>query len=181
MKLFIHGLGLWVGLCLMSLVFSILVISPLIQDHPAITAAITLTASQERDQIVTLEAQQAGVPVSLALAVSHVENTSGDSMAVSSAGAVGLMQVLPKYHQHAFEAECGCGSLFLRHRNACVGVRVLKQYRLQQGTWEGALRAYHGSLRLPTVGRKYVASVLDQAFPAIAPTAEKPDGTTVNN
>lgn len=123
-----------------------------------------LTLSEERDAIVKLEASLAGVPVALALAVSHVENTSGDSMAVSSAGAVGIMQVTPKLWQHAFESECGCGSLFRRQHNACVGVHVLKLQRQRHGSWEAALRAYHGSLQMPTVGRQYVAAVLEKAL-----------------
>lgn len=120
------------------------------------------TLSEQRDSLVAREARRADVPVSLALAVSHVENWTGDSMAVSSRGAVGLMQVLPRYWQHEFEEECGCGSLFIRQRNACVGVRVLRHYLDKQPTVDKALRAYHGSLQLHTAGDQYVSLVLER-------------------
>lgn len=137
-----------------------------------------LSQSEQRDALVTIEAQAAGVPTSIALAVARVENWSGDSMAVSPAGAVGLMQIMPKHWQHAFEEECGCGSLFRRQRNACVGVRILKLKYEEQGTWEAALRAYNGSLHFPTAGREYVSLVIERAFSA--PLGQMPqDGTTV--
>jgi soluble lytic murein transglycosylase-like protein len=118
------------------------------------------TLSEQRDTIVAQEARRAGAPVALSIAVSHVENWTGDSMAISTRGAVGLMQVLPKYWQHEFEEECGCGSLFQRRLNACKGVRVLAFYLKQQKTTALALRAYHGSLHLHTAGDDYIASVL---------------------
>lgn len=121
-----------------------------------------LSLSEQRDSIVTHEARRAGVPVDLAVAVSHVENWTGDSMAVSPVGAVGLMQVLPKYWQHSFEEECGCGPLFPRKRNACVGVRVLGTYLKRYRTTAEALRAYHGSLNLHAAGDTYLAAMLDQ-------------------
>jgi soluble lytic murein transglycosylase-like protein len=120
-----------------------------------------LSPSEQRDSIVATEARRAGIPVGLAIAVSHVEDTSGDSMAVSPAGAVGIMQVLPKYWQHSFEDECGCGSLFRRQRNACVGTHILAQYRKQYPSWGTALRAYHGSHDHPA-GHAYSDSVLAQ-------------------
>ena len=121
-----------------------------------------LSFSEQRDTLVSQEARRAGVSVALAVAVSHVENWTGDSMAVSERGAVGLMQVVPKYWQHEFEEECGCGSLFERRLNVCKGVRVLAFYLKQQKTTVLALRAYHGSLALHTAGDTYVALVLDQ-------------------
>jgi soluble lytic murein transglycosylase-like protein len=128
--------------------------------------------SEQRDSIVALEARRAGVPVDIALAVSHVENFSGDSMAVSSKGAVGIMQIIPKYWQHSFEDECGCGSLYRRQRNACVGVRKLKQDYTRYRTWGATLRAYHGSEKLATASREYMDLVIEKLVVA-------GDGTTV--
>jgi len=125
-------------------------------------APVSISLSDQRDTLVAQEARRAGVPVALSIAVSHVENWTGDSVAVSPRGAVGLMQVVPKYWQHEFEEECGCGSLFQRRLNACKGVRVLAFYLKQQKTTVLALRAYHGSLNLHTAGDAYVALVLDQ-------------------
>lgn len=143
-----------------------------------------LTLSEQRDSIVAAEARAAGVPVLLAVAVSHVENFGGDSMAVSRAGrqdsatvygastgdqaaidsigAVGLMQVYPRKWYHAFEPDCGCGSLFDRRRNACKGVRVLRYYLARETTVDRALRGYHGSLRLHSAGDGYTAAVLEK-------------------
>jgi hypothetical protein len=148
------------------------------------SVSVPATLSEQRDSIVAAAAREAGVPVLLALAVSHVENWTGDSMAVSWAGkqdsqtvrraiageqraidtlgAVGLMQVLPKKWWHAFENECGCGSLFDRRRNACKGVRILKYYLAQQPTVDQALRGYHGSLRHHGQGDGYASAVLEQ-------------------
>lgn len=150
------GLAMFVG----GLTF--LTMRSMSRDGTTVAHSVQHPPSEQRDSIVAAEARRAGVPVGLALAVSHVENTSGDSMAVSKRGAVGLMQVLPKYWQHSFEDECGCGSLFLSKRNACVGVRVLGSYLKQHKTTALALRAYHGSLDYHQAGDQYVSSVLDQ-------------------
>jgi len=112
-------------------------------------------------EIIAYEAERAGVSSRLALAVARVENPSGDSLAVSKAGAVGLMQVLPKYWGHAFEEECGCGALTGRRRNACVGVRALKEKLMQKKTTREALCAYHGSSGYPAACQKYASDVLD--------------------
>lgn len=130
------------------------------------------TLTEQRDSIVALEARRAGVPVDIALAVSHVENWSGDSTAVSPAGAVGIMQVMPKYWQHSFEEECGCGSLTQRHRNACVGVRILDQYYTRYKTWGKTVRAYHGS-HASHAGQQYADAVLER-LAAIRLVVEQP-------
>lgn len=138
----------------------------------------------QRDSIVAAEARRVGNPVLLALAVSHVENWGGDSMAVSNAGrqdtmtvrraiageqraidslgAVGLMQVLPRLWWHSWENECGCGSLFDRQRNACKGNYILRYYLRREPTVDRALRAYHGSSRHHAQGDGYAAAVLEQ-------------------
>lgn len=128
---------------------------------PAHAAQITRSLSEQRDSIVAFEATRFGVPVAVALAVSHVENTRGDSAVVSTRGAVGIMQVLPHYWSRRFEPLCGRGSLVDRERNACVGVLVLAQYHAQLGSWDRALRAYNGALHKHTAGDVYVASVLE--------------------
>lgn len=122
-----------------------------------------LSVSAQRDSIVAREARRAGVPAALAVAVSHTENWTGDSTAVSTAGAIGLMQVMPRYWEHRFEEECGCGSLLDRRRNACKGVRVLRFYLDSLPTVDEALRAYHGSNKpwLRAAGDTYVRTVLE--------------------
>jgi len=153
-----------VGIALGAVLWVAIIAGVVARQRDGTTVALTppMSLSEQRDTIVASEARRAGVSVDLALAVSHVENWTGDSMAVSPRGAVGLMQVLPKYWQHEFETECGCGSLFQRRLNACKGVRVLAFYLKQQKTTALALRAYHGSLHLHSAGDDYIASVLDR-------------------
>lgn len=102
--------------------------------------------SRERDSIVSVEAFRAGVPINKSLAISHTENWIGDSTAVSTSGAVGLMQIMPSYWENAFPDQCyGVGNLFNRKRNACVGVRVLRHYYIEHGNWDQAVRSYLGT------------------------------------
>lgn len=130
--------------------------------HAAVASTSALTLSEERDSIVSFEATRFGVPVGVALAVSHVENTRGDSAAISARGAVGIMQVLPRYWSRSFVGLCGSGSLADRTRNACVGVLVLAQYHAHLGSWDRALRAYDGALHAHSAGDIYVAAVLEE-------------------
>lgn len=119
--------------------------------------------SEQRDSIVRLAAVRAGVKPELAIAVSHVENWTGDSTVVSSAGAIGLMQVMPRW-RHSFEDECGCGPLENRWRNACVGAFILREALDSQPDVDRALRTYHGSNkpRLHLIGDRYAAAVLQE-------------------
>lgn len=135
------------------------------KQYPADGTAVALppppalTRTRERDSIIRVEARRAGVPAELAVAVSHVEDTSGDSLALSNRGAVGIMQVLPTYWLDAFPNECyGGRSLFDRARNACVGVHVLRLYHARYGTWTRTFCAYHGSSG--DVCQKYTESIL---------------------
>lgn len=81
----------------------------------------------------------------LALAVARVENWSGHPLAVSSAGAVGIMQVHPPAWQGVFP-DCG-EDLFDPQVNACYGVRILGYYLIRHdGNEFSALAAYNGAV-----------------------------------
>lgn len=152
-----------IGITLISLCFvpqpHLFSQEPASRDGTAVTLLPPLSRSLQRDLIVSREAQRVGIPTQIAIAVSHVEDTSGDSLALSERGAVGIMQVLPTYWLHAWEQECyGDRSLFDRQRNACVGVRVLDRYHRQYGSWMRAFCAYHGSSG--DVCQKYAEAVL---------------------
>ena len=102
--------------------------------------------SMERDSIVAQAARKAGMPQALAIAMSHVENWSGDSTAVHpKSGAVGLMQVLPKLWADSFMVECGADTIIGRWRNACVGTHVAMRYFQESGNWDDAMRKYAGA------------------------------------
>lgn len=142
-----------------ALALTVWVLAVAQQDHRS-APQHPLSVSEQRDSIVAQEARKVGIPTPVAIAVSHIENFSGDSLAVSNKGAVGLMQVMPLIWSHKFEEDCGCGSLFPRRRNACLGVHVLKLYHDKHKTWEKTLRAYHGSNDHPQ-GREYIAAFVE--------------------
>lgn len=119
-----------------------------------------VSASVQRDSIVITAAQRAGIPVALALAVSHVEDWSGDSTATSSSGALGIMQVMPGIWESRLAWACGHDDLRNRRYNACIGTHVLAFYLTAQGSVDGALRAYNGATHRHELGDRYVASVL---------------------
>lgn len=132
--------------------------------------------SEQRDSIVAAAAREHGMPVALAIAVSHVENWSGDSAVRHPAsGATGLMQVLPRMWGDSFRTECGGGTLIERRRNACVGVRIALRYRRTCGNWDCALRLYVGAtctskdtpeqcVRKQRLGAAYVQGVMQRLW-----------------
>jgi soluble lytic murein transglycosylase-like protein len=109
-----------------------------------------------------------GVDTTWALAVSRVEVVNGDPRAVSSAGAVGIMQVMPAKWFGRFHDVCSGSDLFDVRVNACYGVLILRHYlELCAGDWDCALRRYNGAVT-PWKGDRYVAAVeaalLDQGM-----------------
>jgi soluble lytic murein transglycosylase-like protein len=92
--------------------------------------------------IVREEAIRAGIPVALALAVAEVESGFSPT-AVSPAGAVGLMQIMPA----TAEGEFGVArdDLFDARKNARIGTRFLARLLIQyDGNWDLALSHYNG-------------------------------------
>ena len=105
---------------------------------------------KEREQIlhhVHCEARRVDVPPELVLAVMDVESRF-DRYAVSSAGAVGLMQVMPFW-----PGELGMGNeqLIRIPDNVRMGTTILGYYlRKERGNYQRALQRYNGSLGRPT-------------------------------
>jgi soluble lytic murein transglycosylase-like protein len=81
----------------------------------------------------------------LVLAVIAVES-SFDPNAQSLAGARGLMQVIPKYHEDKLEQHGGSGALLDPTVNILVGARILEQYIRHAGSIEAGLQRYNGAL-----------------------------------
>jgi len=104
----------------------------------------------EREQIlhhVHCEARRVDVPPELVLAVMDVESRF-DRYAVSSAGAVGLMQVMPFW-----PGELGMSNeqLIRIPDNVRMGTTILGYYlRKERGNYQRALQRYNGSLGRPT-------------------------------
>jgi hypothetical protein len=119
--------------------------------------------SAERDTIIVDMTRGTFVPAEIAIAVSHAENHNGDSTAVSPAGAIGLMQVMPTVWGRLTNDICGGGDpaelLLNRHCNVAVGVAILMFYYVEHGNWDTALRAYNGALAYPMAGDRYVEAV----------------------
>jgi soluble lytic murein transglycosylase-like protein len=99
------------------------------------------------------EAKRAGLPPEMVLAVIDIESAF-DPFAVSSAGAQGLMQVMPFWRK-----ELGHRRLVDIHDNLLMGCTILKYYYdVEHGDWMKALARYNGS-----VGRReYPQKVLDR-------------------
>jgi soluble lytic murein transglycosylase-like protein len=106
--------------------------------------------AKEREQIlhnVHCEAKRVDIPPELVLAVMDVESRF-DRYAVSSAGAVGLMQVMPFWpHQLGMTND----QLVRIPDNVRMGTTILGYYlRKERGNYQRALQRYNGSLGRPT-------------------------------
>ena len=105
---------------------------------------------KERELIlhhVHCEARRVDVPPELVLAVMDVESRF-DRYAVSSAGAVGLMQVMPFWPR---ELGMSNEQLVRIPDNVRMGTTILGYYlRKERGNYQRALQRYNGSLGRPT-------------------------------
>jgi len=93
---------------------------------------------------VTREAGRIRVSPSLLAAVLLIENRQLDSAAVSSQGAIGMMQVMPI---HAGSYGCGSADLTNVDANICHGARILQLYLTRSRSVTVALRRYNGCVR----------------------------------
>ena len=101
---------------------------------------------------VTREAGRLRVSPSLLAAVLLTENRQLDSAAVSSQGAIGLMQVMPI---HAGSYGCGSADLMNVDANICHGARILHTYMVRSRSVSIALRRYNGCVRGANTPRCY--------------------------
>lgn len=85
---------------------------------------------------------EVGVNSQLVLAVMRVENPWLKPDTVSYAGAVGLMQVMPRYWSDAFE-NCG-DDLTDIDVNVCKGIHILEYYLSRSADFRSAMLAYNG-------------------------------------
>lgn len=83
---------------------------------------------------------------SVLAALSHTESRFNLN-AVSSAGAVGIMQVMPRYHVDRFEFLESRDDLFVPRLNIRAGVFVFAEAMRDYGSVRKAIRAYHGGRR----------------------------------
>lgn len=79
----------------------------------------------------------------LVLAVMAVESRF-NPVAESSMGALGLMQVIPKYHQDRIAEHGGDAALLDPVRNIQIGTQILREYLRKGGDLESGLQLYGG-------------------------------------
>jgi soluble lytic murein transglycosylase-like protein len=89
------------------------------------------------------EGKGIGVDPLLIIAVIAVESRF-NPFAQSDGGAIGLMQVIPRYHTDKFDAARG-ESMLEPRRNIQLGARVLKEYIRRGGTDVAGLQLYNGA------------------------------------
>lgn len=113
-----------------------------------------------RDWLVEREALRQGADPRVMLAIARVENVSADPLAVSPAGAIGLLQIMPSWRSAAgIVALCGGTDLTDSSTNVCYGVAILRFYL---GACEGelncALARYNGAIT-PWKAELYIEQV----------------------
>jgi hypothetical protein len=113
----------------------------LIFVHPVFAAAEKSSRAKIK-QMVVEEAQNSAVPPALALAVAKVESDFNPS-ALSTAGARGVMQIMPKTAKDVFGVDEE--ELWKVRLNIQLGIDYLAKLRSQYGgKWELALSHYNG-------------------------------------
>lgn len=93
---------------------------------------------------VVQEAKRLRISPSLLAAVLLIENSRLDSVAVSTQGAIGMMQIMP---MHAGSYGCSSADLANLEANICHGARLLKTFLRRTGNVQLALRRYNGCVR----------------------------------
>jgi len=93
---------------------------------------------------VVYEAGRARINPSVLAAVLLIENAAIDTGAVSTEGAIGLMQVMP---MHVGNYRCLSGDLLNVEANICHGARLLSMHLRRTKSLELALRRYNGCVR----------------------------------
>ena len=93
---------------------------------------------------VVYEAGRLHMSPSLLAGVLLIENAPFDSTAISTQGAIGMMQVMPV---HIGSYGCLSGDLLNLEANICHGARLLNTYLRRTKSVELALRRYNGCVR----------------------------------
>jgi soluble lytic murein transglycosylase-like protein len=113
----------------------------------ASTVARRFRVSLEATRKLVSDAYEAGarsgVDPLLIVAVIAVESRF-NPIAQSDGGAIGLMQVIPHYHEDKFDA--ASSSVLDPETNIRLGARVLKEYIKRGGTEVAGLQLYNGAL-----------------------------------
>jgi len=126
-------------------------IRPETAEHRALAAHLSQRyrvapdAAEEVVSAARVASERVGLDPLLVLAVIAIES-SFDPNAVSLAGAEGLMQVVPRYHEDTLQEHGGSDAVRDPTINILVGVRILDQYIRRTGSLEAGLQRYNGAL-----------------------------------
>jgi len=104
---------------------------------------VSEVATREFVRAAYLEASRLHLDPLLIVAVIAVESRF-NPVAQSESGAMGLMQIIPRFHAEKFDA-LPHGSLLDPRANIQVGARILKEYITRGGTEPAGLQLYNGS------------------------------------
>lgn len=104
---------------------------------------ISQTATREFVSTAYREGSGIGVDPLLIIAVMAIESRF-NPIAQSDGGAIGLMQVIPRYHADKLDIARGA-SILDPHANIRLGARVLKEYIRRGGTDAAGLQLYNGT------------------------------------
>lgn len=111
---------------------------------------------------IVKEARQLQLPPSLLAGVLITENSRLEPEAVSTKGAIGLMQVM-RFHAGVFD--CDSDDLLQVEANICHGARVFAGYLKRTNDVRSALLRYNGCIRTRAASscQRYPSKVLQRA------------------
>jgi soluble lytic murein transglycosylase-like protein len=104
---------------------------------------VSQEATREFVRTAYREGARHGIDPLLIVSVMAVESRF-NPVAQSDGGAMGLMQVIPRYHTEKFDA-ANQASVFDPHTNIQVGVKILKEYIGRGGNELAGLQLYNGT------------------------------------
>ena len=144
---------MWTFLLLLATAQPSVITSSLDQNGATLNRATALTP------IILRESLRWGVDPLLVTAVVSLENSSLQPQAVSTAGAIGIMQIMPLWLDSPF-ATCG-RDLTDVQTNVCFGVRILRFYVERNIGLADALHGYNGCRKAPGC-EQYAVRVLEK-------------------
>jgi soluble lytic murein transglycosylase-like protein len=132
----------------------------LLAEYMARKYYVSRQVVQELVKTAYVVGRQYNVDPTLLVAVIAVES-SFNPIAESVAGAKGLMQIIPKFHQEKFVEFGGEHAVFDPHANIAVGAKIIREYlQASSGNLAAALQTYAGAL--PDRDASYTHKVLNE-------------------
>lgn len=119
-----------------------------VRDWISDTYRVSGTALEPALMAAEDSAEEHGFDPLLIVAIMAVES-SFNPRAVSSMGAQGLMQVIPRFHEDKIGKRRGKYALFDQELNVRVGTLVLQEGVQRYGSLQRALQYYNGALKDP--------------------------------